>query len=121
MRAMRSASAAHVDFGDFAGMVESNPKLLPSDIDMIIERKGKFFVGEWKRQGENLSQGQEILLKTLAKQQQFTVCVIIGNTDTETVINSVLCISKSGEYRKIGASLDDLKVFINQWYEWANG
>jgi len=120
MRAMRSANAAHVDFGDFAGMVESNPKLLPSDLDMIIERKGKFFVGEWKRQGENLSQGQEILLKTLAKQQQFTVCVIIGNTDIETVINSVLCISKSGEYRKIGASLDDLKVFINQWYEWAD-
>jgi len=121
MRTMRSASAAHVDFGDFAGMVESNPKLLPSDLDMIIERKGKFFVGEWKRQGENMNQGQEILLKTLAKQQQFTVCVIIGNTDTETIIQSVLCISKSGEYRKIGASLDDLKVFINQWYEWANG
>jgi len=120
MKAMRSASAAHVDFGEFEGMIESNPKLLPSDIDMIIERKGKFFVGEWKRQGENLSQGQEILLKTLAKQQQFTVCVIIGNTDTETVINSVLCISKSGEYRKIGASLDDLKEFINQWYEWAD-
>jgi len=120
MRTMRSASAAHVDFGDFEGMVESNPKLLPSDLDMIIERKGKFFVGEWKRQGENLSQGQEILLKTLAKQQQFTVCVIIGNTDIKTVINSVLCISKSGEYRKIGASLDDLKEFINQWYEWAN-
>jgi len=120
MRTMRSASAAHVDFGDFEGMVESNPKLLPSDLDMIIERKGKFFVGEWKRQGENLSQGQEILLKTLAKQQQFTVCVIIGNTDIKTVINSVLCISKSGEYRKIGASLDDLKEFINQWYEWAD-
>ena len=120
MRTMRSASAAHVDFGDFEGMIESNPKLLPSDLDMIIERRGKFFVGEWKRQGENLSQGQEILLKTLAKQQQFTVCVIIGNTDTKTVIHSVLCISKSGEYRKIGASLDDLKVFINQWYEWAN-
>ena len=120
MRTMRSASAAHVDFGDFEGMVESNPKLLPSDIDMIIERRGKFFVGEWKRQGENMNQGQAILLQTLAKQPQFTVCVIIGNTDAETVINSVLCISKSGEYRKIGASLDDLKVFINQWYEWAN-
>jgi len=120
MKAMRSASAAHVDFGDFEGMIESNPKLLPSDLDMIIERKGKFFVGEWKRQGENLSQGQEILLKTLAKQLQFTVCIIIGNTDTDTVINSVLCISKSGEYKKIGASLDDLKAFINLWYEWAN-
>ena len=120
MRTMRSPGAAHIDFGDFAGMIESNPKLLPGDIDMIIERKGKFFVGEWKRQGENLSQGQEILLKTLAKQSQFTVCVIVGNTDNETVINSVLCISKSGEYKKIGASLDDLKVFINQWYEWAD-
>jgi len=120
MRTMRSASAAHVDFGDFAGMVESNPKLLPSDIDMIIERKGKFFVGEWKRQNENMNQGQAILLQTLAKQSQFTVCVIIGNTDNETIINSVLCISKSGEYKKIGASLDDLKVFINQWYEWAD-
>ena len=120
MRTMRSASAAHVDFGEFVGMVESNPRLLPSDLDMIIERKGKFFVGEWKRQGENLSQGQEILLKTLAKQPQFTVCVIIGNTDNETIVNSVLCINKSGEYKKIGASFDDLKMFINQWYEWAD-
>lgn len=117
---MRSASAAHVDFGDFEGMIESNPKLLPSDIDMIIERKGKFFVGEWKRQGENMNQGQVILLKTLAKQPQFTVCLIIGNTDNETIINEVFNINKSGEYKKIGESLDDLKVFINQWYEWAN-
>jgi hypothetical protein len=120
MRTMRSASAAHVDFGDFEGMIESNPKLLPSDIDMIIERKGKFFVGEWKRQGENMNQGQVILLKTLAKQPQFTVCLIIGNTDNETIINEVFNINKSGEYKKIGESLDDLKVFINQWYEWAN-
>lgn len=117
---MRSAGAAHIDFGEFAGMIESNPKLLPSDIDMIIERKGKFFVGEWKRQGENLSQGQEILLKTLAKQPQFTVCVIIGKTDNETIVQSILCINKSGEYKKIGASVDDLKMFINQWYEWAD-
>lgn len=121
MRAMRSANAAHVNFGDFAGMIESNPKLLPSDLDMIIERRGKFFVGEWKRQGENMNQGQAILLQTLAKQPQFTVCVIIGNTDNETIVQSILCISKSGEYKKIGASFDDLKVFINQWYEWANG
>jgi len=121
MRTMRSASAAHIDFGEFTGMIESNPKLLPCDIDMIIERKGKFFVGEWKRQGENMNQGQAILLQTLAKQSQFTVCVIIGNTDAETIVQSILCISKSGEYKKIGASFDDLKVFINQWYEWANG
>lgn len=120
MRAMRSASAAHVDFGDFAGMIDSNPKLLPSDIDMIIERRGKFFVGEWKRPGETMNQGQAILLQTLAKQPQFTVCVIIGNTDNETIINEVFNINKAGEYKKIGASLDDLKVFINQWYDWAN-
>lgn len=120
MRTMRSASAAHVDFGDFEGMIESNPKLLPSDIDMIIERKGKFFVGEWKRPGETMNQGQAILLQTLAKQSQFTVCVIIGNTDNETIINEVFNINKSGEYKNIGESLDDLKVFINQWYEWAN-
>ena len=120
MRTMRSASAAHVDFGDFGGMIESNPKLLPSDLDMIIERMGKFFVGEWKRPGETMNQGQAILLQTLAKQPQFTVCVIIGNTDNETIINEVFNINKSGEYKKIGASLDDLKVFINQWYEWAN-
>jgi len=117
---MRSAHAAHIDFGEFAGMIESNPKLLPCDIDMVIERKGKFFIGEWKREGETMNKGQAILLQSFAKQSQFTVCVIIGNTDNETIISEVFYINKSGEYKKIGASFDDLKVFINQWYEWAD-
>lgn len=117
---MRNASAVHIDFGQFTGIIKSNPKVLPCDIDMIIERKGKFFVGEWKRQNESMNQGQAILLETLAKQHQFIVCLIIGNTDAETVVYSILRIDKFGKYKKIGASFEELKLLINKWYEWAN-
>jgi len=76
---MRNQKAAHIDFFQFKGMIETNPKATPCDIDMIFERKCKFFVGEWKREGESISQGQGLLLRNLARQPQFTV-VIISNT-----------------------------------------
>ena len=68
MKLMQNPRATHVDFFQFKGLIESNPKACPSNIDMIFERKCKFLVGEWKRENENLNMGQEILLKNLAKQ-----------------------------------------------------
>jgi hypothetical protein len=43
---MRNKHAPHIDFTDL--MIG---KLCPSDIDMVLERKGHFLFGEWKRQG----------------------------------------------------------------------
>ena len=85
---MRNAYATHTDYAEFKGVIPNNPNLVPSNVDGILERNGKFLILEWKRQGEKVSVGQKIMLQTLAAKPDFMVLIIYGNTDNETVINS---------------------------------
>jgi uncharacterized protein YuzB (UPF0349 family) len=119
MKLMRNAYATHIDFFRFKGFFNKNPNATPSNLDMIFERKEKFLVGEWKRPNEKLSVGQEILLKNLAKQDNFTVLIINGDTDAEMVVHKFWRIV-DGTCVLQGESAEDLKEFMNQWYEWAD-
>jgi len=118
---MRSLNASHIDFNGFVGVIPSNPKFLPSDLDMILERRNCFLVGEWKRSGEIMSEGQLLLLKSLARQPQFIVLIISGNTDDETVVTDVRWVTPRGRLQLIGSSFDDLKNIIARWYKWVEG
>ena len=42
MKLMNNPYATHVDFFQFKGMIASNPKAHPCNIDMMFERKCKF-------------------------------------------------------------------------------
>jgi len=64
---MRNPDARHLDFQDLAGLIPEHPKFLPSNLDMVYERKGHFLVCEWKRPHENFGGGQWILLQALAR------------------------------------------------------
>ena len=86
---------------------------------MIFERKGKFLVGEWKRPNEKISKGQEILLKTLAKQENFVVLIIQGDTDGEMVVNKYWRVVND-TCQQVGESAEHLKEYMNLWYEWAD-
>ena len=119
MKLMNNPYATHIDFFRFKGFFKNNPNATPSNLDMIFERKSKFLVGEWKRQNEKLSKGQEILLKTLAKQENFVVLIIQGDTDGEMVVNKFWRVVDD-TCQPQGESADDLKDFMNQWYDWAN-
>jgi hypothetical protein len=128
MTAMRNPDAKHTDFADLIGVIPSNPRLLPSNLDMVLERNGIFLVGEWKRPSESISLGQEILLKNLAKMPNFLVLVIEGNTDNGMVVNKVSMYDKKSEngwssieLKEVGNSVDDLKNIIRMWYTKANG
>ena len=121
MNLMRNPNATHVDFRDFLGLIPTNPNFCPSNVDMILERKGKFLVGEWKRENEQISGGQKILLKSLALQKDFCVLIINGHTDEkQTVINSFYVVTKKGTLKFCGNTLDDLKDFIERWYRYAD-
>jgi hypothetical protein len=119
MKLMNNPYATHIDFFRFKGFFKKNPNATPSNLDMIFERKGKFLVGEWKRQNEKINKGQEILLKTLAKQENFVVLIIQGDTDGEMVVNKFWRVVDD-TCQPQGESAEDLKDFMNQWYDWAN-
>jgi hypothetical protein len=119
MTAMRNPNAKHTDFADLIGIIPSNIKLLPSNLDMVIERFGNFLIGEWKRPSEKISLGQEILLKRLATKEDFTVLLIEGDTDDGMVVNKIEAFTKDGSLVHIGDDVNALKGFIRFWYEHA--
>ena len=118
---MRNSLASHTDFRDFAGLIPSNTHFLPSNIDMICERRGYFLIGEWKKPNEKIAKGQELLLRAFAQVPKFTVIIIIGNTDTEhTTVGDVYQVPTFGNYKKLGTGFDFLKEFYVMWYDFAN-
>ena len=119
MKLMNNPYATHIDFFSFKGFFKNNPNATPSNLDMIFERKGKFLVGEWKRPNEKISKGQEILLKTLAKQLNFVVLIIQGDTDGEMVVNKYWRVVND-TCQQVGESAEHLKEYMNLWYEWAD-
>lgn len=121
MKLMNNPNATHVDFFEFKGMIKSNPKAHPCNIDMMFERRCKFLVGEWKRPNEMMSKGQEILLKNLAKQENFFVLIIHGNTDGEkTHVTKFESMNRWGELTHRGDSFEQLQDWVTRWYDWAD-
>jgi hypothetical protein len=119
--AMRNAYASHTDFGFLRGVILENPKAMPSNIDMVFERRGNFLIGEWKREDEEISLGQKILLKALADQDKFTVLVINGYSDnTGTEVDKFYKVTED-KLVILGNGIEGLKDYIDAWYQSSNG
>lgn len=110
---MRNTAAPHVNFAELNGLLG---KVVPSNIDMVLEHRDRFLIGEWKRSGETVSIGQEILLKAFAKMQNFTVIIVQGNTDKEMIVEKFWKLNRVGTPTIAGRSLENLKDFIVDWY-----
>ena len=118
---MRNIFATHTDYGDFYGLIHDNAGFLPSNVDGICERKGKFLVMEWKRENEKISKGQEYLLKAFAKQPNFIVLIIYGDTDNGTNVEKYYLVNQDGSCTLAGSNFAMLKEFYKNWYEMADG
>ena len=118
---MRNMFATHTDYGDFKGLIPSNPAFLPSNVDGIAERNGHFLILEWKRPNEKVSEGQKRLLQALASNPRFMVVIIYGNTDTETIIDSYWLLTPEGKPVKTGIGFESFKQFYRDWYALADG
>ncbi|CAB5212318.1 hypothetical protein UFOVP192_3 [uncultured Caudovirales phage] len=117
---MRNPFASHTDYQDFYGVIGSNPYFLPSNVDGICERKGKFLVMEWKRENEQISKGQEYLLKAFAKLPNFIVLIIYGDTDNGTNVQKYYLVNQDGSCTMAGTGFESLKQYYLQWYEYAD-
>lgn len=113
---MRNPDAKHLDFTELQGIIPSNPKWLPSNIDMMAERKGKFLLCEWKREGEDFGGGQKILLKSLSAHPDFTVLIVQGDTDNGMNVTEFWLL-EGGKLKIKGKSTSDFKLFIRDWYQ----
>jgi hypothetical protein len=60
---------------------------LPTNLDGLTERHGKFLVIEVKR-GEEISTGQHIMLEQLSRQENFTVLVLNSRTQLPDSMNA---------------------------------
>lgn len=121
MNGMRDSNAKHIDFGFLQGCIKDNPKAIPSDLDMIFERKGRFLVGEWKRTGEKLSVGQKIMLRELSLNAFFSVIVVEGYSLSNSTEVKNIYFFRNGKLEKTNyIGIDGLKDFINRWYKWVD-
>ena len=110
---MRDKYAPHIDFEELSGLLG---KVVPSNLDMVLERKGHFLFGEWKRDGEKISKGQEILLKALSGLPRATVLVVSGDTDNGMRVERFWRILPNGSYADCGKGLIAFKDYITEWY-----
>jgi hypothetical protein len=118
---MRNMFATHTDYAEFKGLIPTNPQLVPSNVDGILERNGQFLILEWKRPKEKISEGQRIMLQALAAKSSFMVVIVYGNTDNETVVDSYWLLTPEGKPVKSGVGFESFKEFYRQWYELADG
>lgn len=117
MEAMRNSNAPHTDFGFLRGVIPTNPLFMPSNVDMMLERRGKFLIGEWKRPLEKISKGQEILLRKLANKPDFSVIIIEGHSDsTGTEIVAIKRFDNDGNIWTVAKGVGGLKKLIQDWY-----
>ncbi len=118
---MRNPYATHTDYSEFKGLIPDNPNFVPSNVDGICERNGKFLVMEWKRDGEKVSKGQKILLQSLAALHNFMVVIIYGDTDNETRIGKYYIVQPTGSCILAGNGINMFKEYYRTWYDWADG
>jgi len=117
---MRNVYAPHIDFEFLAGIIASNPKAQPCNIDGLFQRKDKFLVMEWKRPNENMNLGQKILLESLSKQKNFTVILIEGYSQNgEREIGNV-SVLKNKQFKTHGTGEKFLIQFMQRIYDYAN-
>ena len=93
-------------------------KMGVSDLDGIIERKGRFLVFECKKPEEPMPVGQQILLRALNREPHFTVLWIIGDPHTGEVDDYGDIDPDTGEFGSL-VGPDGLGPwdYARMWYE----
>jgi hypothetical protein len=82
----------------------------------VLERNGWFLFGEWKRPGEQISEGQRIMLRALHKVPRVTVLIIEGDTDDGMQVSGVWQLL-DGKLQRVGDNKQDLYLYIKAWLD----
>jgi hypothetical protein len=107
--------ASQWDWAVFDGCF-GDTRIHPTDVDGLVERNGKFLFLETKLPGTAIKMGQEIMLKNLASQKNFTVLVIWGRPGMPVKVRII-----SDNFDKIieTANLNELRRIVKKWFSYA--
>ena len=89
----------------------------PTDVDGLVERRGRFLVLEAKGNGVGVPQAQAIVFEQLRKLNVFTIIVVWGKCPE---VKSMKVYSPVGVSTKYSATLDDFRQRVSRWYRDAN-
>ena len=97
--------------------------IMPCDVDGILGINDKFIVMEWKKTTEGFSKGQLRMLKSLANQPNFSVLLIVGESNSEQVwVGNIYRYNKETDKFKVaGHGLDYLRDVMKKWFDNAWG
>jgi len=89
--------------------------VFPTDIDGLVEIGGRFLVFEWKRDGAELTDGQEYALTRLTK-VSIKISVIIVYGDSKTMdIQYIRVIHNGVSKGKEPCDIDEFKERCRRW------
>ena len=89
-----------------------------SDIDGIVERKGKFLVLEPKGIGINVPMGQRLMFEAMVRTGYFVVVIIWGETNKPLQAQVLM---PSGIKMYNNANVELIRNIAKCWFSWANG
>lgn len=101
------------DWGILDGCFGSS-RIHPTDIDGLIERKGRFLLLETKSPNKEIPKGQQVMFDHLIGLGCFTVIVLWGEPNRPDFIQIW------GKDKK-PTCLDDFRKLVSRWYRWADG
>jgi len=100
--------------------------IMPTDIDGIVERNGKYLVFEEKYPGLNLEKGQHRMLEDLNNKYGMTIFIIWGDTEIPYIEEmsiwrpyGTLSVYQEGRQR-VKADINYVRYKVRQWFEWAD-
>jgi hypothetical protein len=92
-----------------------NTKIMPMDIDAIVERKGNFLIFETKHMGVPVPQGQMITLKKLVGLRKITVMIIHGKKLPER-----FTVLYPNGVKQDYIGLEKAKEVVTNWFNYAD-
>lgn len=95
-------------------------KIMPTDVDCVIERNRKFLFIEFKPDKQQVPVGQGILLTRLSKVKDMTVVVVWHKycEQHSTKVPVAMQELPNGELLLINTG--DFREYVSNWYEKAN-
>lgn len=88
-------------------------RVRPSDVDGIVERRGRFLVIEAKPNEGRMTKGQALTLDAFSREPNFQVLVIYGEPNQPVAMQHWPQPAKA-------ADAADIKRFVSSWWQYAN-